>query len=111
MPRDMDVARREDRSFGLLGPGGSPIAVAQECTNEKARAFNAFGFGRRFLEQPGRNVLGTSSLRGDWAWAPDVEVFHRDSELVVRADLPGLTKNDVKVDVAEDRLTIQGERK
>jgi HSP20 family protein len=30
---------------------------------------------------------------------------------VVRADLPGLEKNDVKVDIADDVLTIQGERK
>jgi HSP20 family protein len=30
---------------------------------------------------------------------------------VVRADLPGLSKDDVKVDVNEDRITIQGERK
>jgi HSP20 family protein len=42
---------------------------------------------------------------------PDVEVIHRNNELVVRADLPGLTKDDIKVDVTEDRVTLQGERK
>ena len=36
---------------------------------------------------------------------------HRNSELVVRADLPGLTKDDVKVYVTEDGIMIQGERK
>jgi HSP20 family protein len=38
-------------------------------------------------------------------------MFHRNNELVVRADLPGLNKDDVKVDVTEDSITIQGERK
>jgi HSP20 family protein len=31
-------------------------------------------------------------------------------ELLVRVDLPGLDKNDVKVNVAEDAITIHGER-
>jgi len=34
---------------------------------------------------------------------------HKD-ELVIRADLPGLEKDDVKVNVAEDAVTIHGER-
>jgi HSP20 family protein len=42
---------------------------------------------------------------------PDVEILQRDNTLVIRADLPGLTKDDVKVDVTEDAVTIQGERK
>jgi HSP20 family protein len=37
-------------------------------------------------------------------------VLRCGNELVVRADLPGPTKNDVKVDVSQDRITIQGER-
>jgi HSP20 family protein len=44
-------------------------------------------------------------------WNPEIEMFHRNSELVVRVDLPGLTKDDIHVDVTEDRITIQGERK
>jgi HSP20 family protein len=48
----------------------------------------------------------------EWhTWTPEVEVFHRDNELVVRADLPGLSREDIKVDVTDDRITIQGERK
>ena len=38
-------------------------------------------------------------------------MLQRNNELVIRADLPGLTKDDVKVDVTEDAVTIQGERK
>lgn len=44
-------------------------------------------------------------------WSPDLEVLERKGELVVRADLPGLTAADVKVEVADGMLTIEGERK
>jgi HSP20 family protein len=35
----------------------------------------------------------------------------RDSHLLVRAELPGLTNDDVKIELAEGLLAIQGERK
>jgi HSP20 family protein len=44
-------------------------------------------------------------------WTPQIETFQRGNEFVVRADLPGLTKDDVKVDVTEDSITLQGERR
>ena len=43
--------------------------------------------------------------------APDVEIFERDQKFFVRVDLPGLTKEDVKINVTHDELTIEGERK
>jgi len=44
-------------------------------------------------------------------WAPPMDVFQRGNELVVRADVPGLTKDDITVDIADDQLTIRGERR
>lgn len=44
-------------------------------------------------------------------WAPQIEVLQNNGHFKVRADLPGLTKNDVKVEVTDDLLTISGERK
>jgi HSP20 family protein len=55
----------------------------------------------------------------DFAWmtrpterfAPTVETFTRDGDLVVRADLPGIDPKDVELLVEGERLTIKGERK
>ena len=44
-------------------------------------------------------------------WSPQVEVFERDNELVLRVDLPGLTRDDINVELADDGITIEGERK
>jgi len=39
-------------------------------------------------------------------WQPQVEMFEHDGELVVRAELPGLNKEDVKIELTDDGLTI-----
>jgi HSP20 family protein len=43
-------------------------------------------------------------------WSPAVEVFERDGQFVVRADLPGLTPENVTIETSGDSLIIQGER-
>jgi HSP20 family protein len=45
------------------------------------------------------------------AWAPRMDVFERDGSLVVKAELPGLKKEDVQVTLEHGDLLIQGERK
>ncbi len=44
-------------------------------------------------------------------WAPDVDIIEDDKEYLVKADLPEMKKEDVKVAVENDVLTISGERK
>ena len=43
------------------------------------------------------------------AWTPAVDVVREDDHLVVRADLPGLKPEEVKIEVEDDILTISGE--
>jgi HSP20 family protein len=45
------------------------------------------------------------------AWSPTIEVFEKDNRLVTKVDLPGLKKEDVKVEVTDGHLSISGERK
>jgi HSP20 family protein len=42
---------------------------------------------------------------------PAIDVFEKDGALHVRADLPGLTQEDVSIEVGNDGLTISGEKK
>jgi HSP20 family protein len=44
-------------------------------------------------------------------WSPQVDVVERGGQLVTRVDLPGLKKEDVKVEIADGYLAISGERK
>jgi HSP20 family protein len=47
----------------------------------------------------------------EMTWAPKMNVFEKDGELVVKADLPGVEKENVKVYMEESYLVIQGERR
>lgn len=49
-------------------------------------------------------------LRGDWI--PPVDIFDNDrGEIVMKAELPGMTKEDIDIRVENNTLTIKGERK
>jgi HSP20 family protein len=44
-------------------------------------------------------------------WIPAMEVLQRGDQLVVRADLPGLTPDDVEIEIEDGVLTVSGERR
>ena len=79
---------------------------------------NPFSMMRRIQQEMNR-LLAQSDVSGELAsrdtaariWAPPVEVYYQDGKLVVSAELPGLTEKDVRVDIQNDALIIQGERK
>ena len=71
-----------------------------------------------FEDFPPRRWMETFEPMG-WKWpigidyerAFRLDVIDRDKELVVRAELPGVEKDDVKVEIMGDRLMIEAERK
>ena len=44
-------------------------------------------------------------------WVPAMDLVEEDEHLVVRADLPGLTEEDVNIEVKDGVLTVSGERR
>lgn len=45
------------------------------------------------------------------AWAPALDVFEDKDNLIVRAELPGLKKEDIEISLHDNSVTISGERK
>lgn len=111
------------REFSRKNQGSQGIERRQESGRADAwpATYSPFGIMRRFADEMDRMFEGSgfpSRHRfSPWGWgsqagfSPVVEVLERDGKLIVRADLPGLSKNDVNVDVSENVLTIEGERK
>jgi HSP20 family protein len=65
----------------------------------------------RVFGQAGVDVARRADDFLSTAWAPATEISFRDGKLIVSAELPGLTEKDVKVEINNDFLVIQGERK
>ncbi len=73
----------------------------------------------RFFDRPFR-AFGLWPWRSYWrrwpslwaeeAWAPDIDVFERDGKLVVQAELPGMKREDIAVEVQDNTLIISGKR-
>ncbi len=80
----------------------SPFALLREMTDLMDRSYSG----------PAASApAGQSARRGLGVWAPALEVREKDNNLVVCADLPGIDPNDVKIEIENDMLVIQGERK
>ena len=54
---------------------------------------------------------GRSSQADLAAWAPAVDIYETENELVVKADLPEVQEKDLDIRVENNTLTIRGERK
>ena len=103
-----DAAKSEQLAKQEPGLGSwlaAPSDLMHRFRTEMDRLFEDFGFGNLTRSWPSRESFGLG------AWSPQVEIFEREGQLVIRADLPGLKKDELKVDLADDGLTIEGERK
>ena len=95
--------------------GLNPFAAMRRWSEDMDRLFQDFGFG-----QPGfgRSLIrdlamlggGRGSQEDVGVWSPQVEAFRRGENFVVRADLPGMKRDDVTLEVENNVLTISGER-
>jgi HSP20 family protein len=84
-----------DSPFGLLST--SPFGLMRRLRDDMDQFFG--------------NAWSGSRERETGAWWPAVEVSEQAGKLTVHADLPGVDKNDVKVELTDGNLIIQGERK
>src|SRR5215472_2806395 len=63
---------------------------------------------RLFQDSVNRLFSDTASSR---PWAPSVDIFETDNELVLKADVPGIDQKDIDIRIENGTLSIKGERK
>jgi HSP20 family protein len=76
-----------------------PAREVDSLQSEVNRLFDTFFGGR------------PSSSAGARRWVPAMDLVETDDHLVLRADLPGLDRDDVNIEVKDGVLTVSGERK
>jgi len=91
------------------GFAGGPFQLISRLSDEMDRIFEGFGFGPSWPR-----IGGQSSGRGGQGlrtlWAPHIELSERNGKLLIQADLPGVRKEDVDVQIEDDAVIIQGQR-
>ena len=78
----------------------NPIGDTFSLRNHMNRVFGDFYFP-------------TNREEGDlpmWNWNPVVDVYDNDDNIVLKAEIPGIDKKDIEIDVKGRVLTLKGER-
>jgi len=84
-----------------------PFGLLRRFSEEMDRIFGEFGMGRG-----GRDAGFNRGREQDHGiWSPQVEMYERDNQLVICADLPGLKKEDIQLEITDNALVIHGERR
>lgn len=98
-----------------------PVQRAQPAKTELAHAWNPWKMFDELREEMEEFWQGAKrptlprfprlAAKEGAAWLPSTDVYSTSGKLVVKADLPGLKKEDVEVMVEDGYLVVKGERK
>lgn len=78
----------------------TPMRHVQSFQEEMNRLFQEF-----FRGGNGEQGWGTGT------WTPSVDIYETDEALVLKAELPGISTDDVSIEVHQNTLILRGERK
>jgi HSP20 family protein len=79
----------------------TPMPTLQSFQDDMNRLFNEFF----------RGGTGEEAGWGARTWAPPVDIYETDDALVLTAELPGMSKDDVSVEIHQNTLILRGQRK
>jgi HSP20 family protein len=99
------VTSRPRAGLPSLWPGRSPFELMRQLDEDMDRLWGQLWGGR------GRNLSAGARGAIQQTWMPQLEVFERDGKFHVHADLPGMRKEDIKLNVEQEQLVISGERR
>jgi HSP20 family protein len=91
------LAKKQERTW-------DPFAELRELSDRLNRVFANDPFFSRASEGQGQTLANVD-------WSPSVNVSETDKAYMIRADLPDVKKEDIKVSCEKGMLTIEGERK
>lgn len=78
-----------------------PIKELEDVSTRLNRMFGRFPA----RAESGQELLGVAD------WSPSADIAETDTAYLIKAEIPGVQKEDVKVTVQDGMLTMQGERK
>jgi HSP20 family protein len=102
-PREQRI-QRTSNNFSPLLWNGHPLETMMRLSRDMDQLMGSFfGFPRFNREQP--QGAATTDL-----WQPRIDVRQEGDKLLISAELPGITRQDVRLETTDDGLAISGER-
>ncbi|KAI8053732.1 HSP20-like chaperone [Syncephalis plumigaleata] len=95
--------------------GGSSMDPMESAMNRMMHDF--WGSPRMMMRRGGDEMMGRGGGGGDSdmmmrsTWCPAVDVCDENDRMIVHADLPGVKKNDIKIEMKDECIQISGETK
>jgi len=93
------------------------LAKPEPSEIERIEPWNSFREMERMFRDFFNGPLGMVRPRRWWPpemraeFAPDVDLKETETEFIMTATVPGMTKDDIEIDVTKDAITISGERR
>ena len=90
--------------------GATPFSMMRRFMDDMDRLFQDFNGIRRpgfATDMPFRRWMELEKA----LWSPKIEVLKDEGNITVRADLPGMKRDDITVELIDGALTLSGERK
>ena len=97
------LMKKKESELAPRGGARDPFALFRQMTADFDQLF-----AEPFLRWP---AFRTRPIGDSVAYVPQIDVFEKDNRLITKIDLPGMKKEDVKVEINDGRLVISGERK
>ncbi|HEX8553001.1 MAG TPA: Hsp20/alpha crystallin family protein [Abditibacteriaceae bacterium] len=88
-------------------------SMQHRLSNELSREMERFFASRGSSFSPARTATGRNEdtqSGGAQSWSPAVDVVETETEIVLHAELPGMKKEEIELQLSGDTLTIRGER-
>lgn len=115
----------------LTEPQGKEMERRPATWLDPMEGFGAFPYMHRFAEEMDRflddfampwplrrrpgllsRMFGrTPETRPEATWTPRIEMTEREGQLVIHAELPGMTRDNIHVEIGDEAVTLHGERK
>ncbi|MDH3973793.1 MAG: Hsp20/alpha crystallin family protein [Deltaproteobacteria bacterium] len=103
------MAKKKKEEKGLIRREPGLPSTFEEMERDMARFFDEMW--RRPFSMFGRPWMPSLRFPEAEVSAPTVDIFREGNDVVVKAELPGMTKEDIDVTLTDDRITISGEKK
>jgi HSP20 family protein len=96
--------KKESRELAPFPGRRNVLSALDEMDRMFDRYFRGWGMGPSWLPR----LRWPEELEVSY---PDVDVFEEGNEVVVKAEMPGIKKEEVDIELTEDSITISGEKK